>query len=234
MWAFCGEPVPRLMLLYFTLHMVLEFTDGVIFPLWASAPVAAGGLGFLSRDIGSVLAVTGAAVIVGQVLFYPPLHARFGSVTILKWWPVGQTVCYVGMALTPGFGEGVGRDWVFWAGALFSRFRAVLAEMCFSSMSLALNYAVPASRRGAYNGFGSAVSSIGRMVGPSLGAPLFAWSITNELPAFPLGRCLMMGLLVCMCLALAALSCQMPASLNRPCGEDGATRGGETTPRKQR
>ena len=69
---------------------------------------------------------------------------------------------------------------------------------------------------------------------PRLGAPLFAWSITNELPAFPLGRCLMMELLVCMCLALAALSCQMPASLNRPCEEDGKTRGGETTPRKQR
>ena len=114
----------------------------------------------------------------------------------------------------------LGSSWAHWAVALVTRFRAVLAEMCFSAMSLGLNYAVPASRRGAYNGFGSAVSSIGRMADPSLGAPMYAFSITNGLPALPLGRCLVMEYIVAMLAVLSWLSWSMPPSLQRPCVED--------------
>lgn len=220
-WTFCVQPVPRLMLAYYVMHMVSEFTDGTVFPLWASAPTSAGGLGFTSRDIGTVLAATGAAVIVGQVFAYPVLHKRFGTIAILRWWPLLQIPCYVAMAAAPqvhsAFG---GSSWAYWAVALVTRFRAVLAEMCFSAMSLGLNYAVPASRRGAYNGFGSAVSSIGRMAGPSLGAPMYAFSITNGLPALPLGRCLVMEYIVAMLAVLSWLSWSMPPSLQRPCVED--------------
>ncbi len=75
--------------------------DGVLLPLWPSAPPSAGGLGFSCADIGTVLAATGAAVIVGQVLSYPPMHARVGTVSILRWLPVLQLPCYLAMALTP-------------------------------------------------------------------------------------------------------------------------------------
>ena len=220
-WNFCAQPVPRLMLSYYVMHMVAEFTDGVVFPLWAAAPASAGGLGFRSRDIGSVLAATGAAVILGQVIAYPLLHKRYGTIQILRWWPVFQIPCYCAMAATPQLHNALGgASWVYWAVALVSRLRAVLAEMCFSAMSLGLNYAVPASRRGAYNGFGSAISSIGRMAGPSLGAPLFAFSITNGFPALPLGRCLVMEYIIALLCVLSWLSWHMPESLKRPCTED--------------
>ena len=219
LWDFCVGAVPRLMLIYYLVDMVLEFMDGVLFPLWASAPTSAGGLGFSSADIGTVLAATGAAVIVGQVLIYPPLHARVGTVSILRWLPVLQLPCYLAMALTPTVASVVGVRWVWWVGALVSRLRAVLAEMVFSAMSLALNYAVPASQRGAYNGFSQAVSGVGKMLGPSVGAPLYAWSITNGMPALPFGRFFMMEFLSATLLALSGLSLLMPESLNRPAEE---------------
>ena len=55
----------------------------------------------------------------------------------------------------------------------------------------------------------------------SLGAPLYAWSITNGLPALPLGRCFMMELLCLSLLAMHLLARRLPLSLNRPCEEGG-------------
>ena len=58
------------------------------------------------------------------------------------------------------------------------------------------------------------------MAGPSLGAPIYAFSITNGLPALPLGRYLVMEYIVMMLGALSWLSWYMPESLRRPCAEE--------------
>ena len=52
------------------------------------------------------------------------------------------------------------------------------------------------------------------------GAPMYAFSITNGLPALPLGRCLVMEYIVAMLAVLSWLSWSMPPSLQRPCVED--------------
>ena len=60
---------------------------------------------------------------------------------------------------------------------------------------------------------------MGKMLGPSVGAPLYAWSITNGMPALPFGRFFMMEFLSGTLLALSGLSLLMPESLNRPAEE---------------
>ena len=51
----------------------------------------------------------------------------------------------------------------------------------------------------------------------SLGAPLYAWSLS----ALPLGQCFMMELLCLSLLAMHLLARRLPLSLNRLCEEGG-------------
>ena len=43
----------------------------MVFPLWSAAPESAGGLGYSSRQIGQVMALTGLLIIVTQVREIP-------------------------------------------------------------------------------------------------------------------------------------------------------------------
>eukprot|EP01052_Picozoa_sp_SAG31_P018038 SAG31_NODE_1260_length_9073_cov_2.761088_8_plen_121_part_00 len=56
----------------------------MLLSLWASAPASAGGLGYNTSLIGSVLAVTGATLIVFQVTIYPSLNRRYGTLGLLR------------------------------------------------------------------------------------------------------------------------------------------------------
>jgi hypothetical protein len=56
----------------------------MIMSLWASAPVFAGGLGYATGEIGSILAITGAALIFFQILVYPSLNRCFGTLGLLR------------------------------------------------------------------------------------------------------------------------------------------------------
>ena len=69
----CGPPSPQ-----------VEFSDPMIMSLWASAPVFAGGLGYATGEIGSILAITGAALIFFQILVYPSLNRCFGTLGLLR------------------------------------------------------------------------------------------------------------------------------------------------------
>ncbi|MCO5608605.1 hypothetical protein L7F22_062818 [Adiantum nelumboides] len=55
-----------------------------IFSLWAVSPNKYGGLGFTTSDVGTVLAVSGAVLLVFQLLAYAPLANRFGAIRIIR------------------------------------------------------------------------------------------------------------------------------------------------------
>jgi MFS family permease len=97
--------------------------------------------------------------------------------------------------------------------------RKALAEMSFTNMNLVLNNSVPSGRRGVFNGFSMAVSGFGKMAGPAIGGPLFAWSITNGL-GWPFDHSLSFYGCAMITAILAWITFRMPESIAFPCEED--------------
>ena len=94
-------------------------------------------------------------------------------------------------------------------------------------MNLVLNNSVPAGRRGVFNGFSMAVSGLGKMAGPAIGGPLFAWSITNGL-GWPFDHSLCFYGCATVTAFLAWITFRMPDSIAFPCEEHaGAVRRGD-------
>jgi MFS family permease len=81
---FCLDEKPKLSISFYTVAMFVEFFDPMLLSLWASAPVSAGGLGYNTSQIGSVLAVTGGSLIVFQVLIYPSANRMYGTLGLLR------------------------------------------------------------------------------------------------------------------------------------------------------
>ncbi|MCO5608608.1 hypothetical protein L7F22_062821 [Adiantum nelumboides] len=56
-----------------------------IFSLWAVSPETYGGLGFTTSNVGNVLAVSGAALLMFQLFVFAPLANRFGAIQMIRW-----------------------------------------------------------------------------------------------------------------------------------------------------
>ena len=78
------------------------------------------------------------------------------------------------------------------------------------------NNAVVFTELGEYTGLGTTVSCIGRIVGPLISAPLFAWSITNGATSPPLNHCLVFFIVAIIQFGLASVAFAMPSSIAKP------------------
>ena len=96
--------------------------------------------------------------------------------------------------------------------------RKAMAEMSFTNMNIVLNNAVPSGRRGLFNGVSMSVSGLGKMGGPALAGPLFAWSLTNGLGC-PFDHSLVFYCCSATTVLLWWVTLQMPASIAYPCPE---------------
>ncbi|KAI5078816.1 hypothetical protein GOP47_0006487 [Adiantum capillus-veneris] len=55
-----------------------------IFPLWASSPEVYGGLAFTTSNVANVLALSGAAMLLFQLFFFPRLTKAFGTIQCVR------------------------------------------------------------------------------------------------------------------------------------------------------
>ncbi|XP_057828134.1 protein ZINC INDUCED FACILITATOR-LIKE 1 isoform X2 [Cryptomeria japonica] len=65
----------------FSLH---EIAYSEIFSLWAVSPKEYGGLSFTSSDVGVVLAITGAGLLIFQLLIFPPMANLVGAILVTR------------------------------------------------------------------------------------------------------------------------------------------------------
>jgi len=66
---------------FFSLH---EVAYSEIFSLWAESPKAYGGLGFTTKDVGTVLSITGVGVLIFQLLIFPSIANLTGAILITR------------------------------------------------------------------------------------------------------------------------------------------------------
>ena len=213
--AFWSDETARLVSLHLTLTEFMEFANMGLQPLWASAPREVGGLGFSSNQLGLMLSSAAVVIIFAQLFVYPALDKRLGTLQTMQlctcfelpWWLLMPSI-------VSWSGDNEARLWTL---ALLSRGRSVFAELKFCALLLLINNAVHSDQRGAFNGFTTAVSGVGKVVGPVLMAPLFAWSITDgESFGFPLNHWLAFLCCAGCTLGTLVLGCKMPRSLALP------------------
>lgn len=108
--AFCCTRKPALATAFYALISCVEFTEDLVFPLWAAAPRSVHGLALTSSQIGLLLAIAGAAVVPGQLLFYPSVDRRLTTLGVMR---LGCVVTATLTALMPLAAVGNNSTWMW-------------------------------------------------------------------------------------------------------------------------
>ncbi|XP_062182298.1 protein ZINC INDUCED FACILITATOR-LIKE 1-like isoform X1 [Phragmites australis] len=161
----------------FSLH---DTAYSEIFSLWTVSNRKYGGLSFSSKDVGQVLTVAGASLLVYQLLVYRwvdkilgPIHStRVASALSI---PIIAT--YPFMTHISGLRLGV---------ALYSAamIKSILAITRVTGTSLLQNNAVPQEQRGAANGIATTTMSLFKAVAPACAGVIFSWAQKRQHAAF--------------------------------------------------
>ncbi|CAL5097737.1 unnamed protein product [Urochloa decumbens] len=161
----------------FTLH---DTAYSEILSLWTISDRKYGGLSFSSKEVGQLLAVAGAGLIVYQLFIYRPVHKFLGCVNSCR------ASCALSIPLIASFpfmthlsGYRLGLALYFAAIA-----KAALGMTILTGTSLLQNYAVPQSQRGAANGIAATAMSFFKAIGPAGAGTLFSWAQKRQHAAF--------------------------------------------------
>jgi hypothetical protein len=157
----------------YTLHTLLNFT---------------GGLGLPPRDIGITMAILGVVGIILQMVFYPVISARLGSVRTWKMCLYCFPIVYVAtpfLALVPSTlpppspKSGI-LIWVYLYGILFVQ--SMARTFATPAAAILINNCSPhPSVLGTIHGLGQSTSSGARAIGPALGGWLYGVGLNHNI-----------------------------------------------------
>ncbi|XP_006663795.1 protein ZINC INDUCED FACILITATOR-LIKE 1 isoform X2 [Oryza brachyantha] len=161
----------------FSLH---DTAYSEIFSLWTVSDRKYGGLSFSSKDVGQVLAVAGASLLVYQLLIYRWVDKILGpinSTRIASALSIPIIAAYPFMTHLSGIRLGVSLY-------IAAMIKSVLAITIITGTSLLQNKAVPQGQRGAANGIATTAMSLFKAVAPAGAGVLFSWAQKRQHAAF--------------------------------------------------
>ncbi|KAL6641947.1 hypothetical protein ACP70R_020128 [Stipagrostis hirtigluma subsp. patula] len=161
----------------FSLH---DTAYSEIFSLWTVSDRKYGGLSFSSKDVGQVLAVAGASLLVYQLFVYRWVDRILGpihSTRIAAALSIPTIAAYPFMTHLSGLKLGV---------ALYSAtmIKSMLAITISTGTSLLQNKAVPQEQRGAANGIATTAMSLFKAAAPAGAGIIFSWAQKRQHAAF--------------------------------------------------
>ena len=141
-------------------------------PIFASAPVAQGGLGWSTASLAAPLSFGGAVLIVWALWGFPWLHRRLGGVGTCRhglWQsaPMALIIPGASLAVLPA------QPTMWLAMAL----KSIAGVNAFTACIILVNAVSPVADLGAVNGVGQMLSSAARALGPALGGVSWAASL---------------------------------------------------------
>jgi MFS family permease len=144
-----------------------------LIPIYASAPVIDGGLGFPTSKLSSPLAFGGFILVIWALFGFPWLHARLGAVKcttlgLIQTAPMALMIPCATLSWTPPAAT-------MW---LAMGFKAIAGTNAFTGCIILVNAVAPKESLGAVNGVGQTLASAVRAAGPALGGLFWAWSLT--------------------------------------------------------
>lgn len=135
-----------------------------------------GGLGLSTEQVGLATAIIGAIGLPLQILLYPSLNTRLGTLTAYKFFLPFSIAAYISLpfiVLLPN------SDWLIWpALTLIFALQVLSRTFALPSTVILVNNSSPSPRAlGTIHGFAQSVSSGARTAGPVLGGWLLGWGL---------------------------------------------------------
>ncbi|XP_048135252.1 protein ZINC INDUCED FACILITATOR-LIKE 1-like isoform X5 [Rhodamnia argentea] len=161
----------------FSLH---DMAYSEIFSLWAVSPRRLGGLSYTTEDVGTVLSISGAGLLVFQTCLYPYLDRLLGPVLVARICgilSIPLLSSYPFIAMLTGISLSIVLNCASVA-------KNVLSVSVFTSLFLLQNKAVDQDQRGAANGIAMTAMSLFKAVGPAGGGAIFSWTQERQDVAF--------------------------------------------------
>jgi hypothetical protein len=145
----------------------LYITLDELLPLFAAAPVRAGGLGLSPQRLAAPLAFGGAAVFAFTLLAYPPLVAWLGLRAATRRGFAASALAALALplaSLPPAHASGARSALLYFGVSL----RGAAAVTVFTSSMVLVNRACPEGQLGEVNGAGQALAALVRGLGPAI------------------------------------------------------------------
>lgn len=154
---------------FFGLH---DTAYSEILSLWAVSDRKYGGLSFSSEDVGDVLAVAGASLLVYQLIIYRWVHKFLGPVISSR---IASALSILIIATYPfmTYLSGAKLSFALYSAAMM---KSVLAITISTGISLLQNNAVRQEQRGTANGISTTAMSFFKAIAPVGGGVLFSWA----------------------------------------------------------
>ncbi|CAL4995741.1 unnamed protein product [Urochloa decumbens] len=162
---------------FFSLH---DTAYSEILSLWAVSDRKYGGLNFSTKDIGEVLAMAGASLLVYQLIIYRWVHKMLGTVNSSR---VASAVSIVVLATYPfmTYLSGVKLSFALYSAAMM---KSALATTIITGICLLQNNAVCQEQRGTANGISTTAMSIFKSIAPVGAGALFSWAQKRQNATF--------------------------------------------------
>jgi MFS family permease len=164
---------------YMMISLIFTMYDEV-FPLWALTDTNAGGLGFMTNQIGTVFMLSGIYLVLFQLFIFKRLANRFGPAWCFN---AGVIFGTFGFVVYPNISRlSSASPFILWPIlTLGACMRTTAGTMSFTSSNILINLVAP-KNAGKANGIAFSLAGIARALAPSLAGNLFAWSEINGLP----------------------------------------------------
>ncbi|XP_039174034.1 protein ZINC INDUCED FACILITATOR-LIKE 1-like isoform X1 [Eucalyptus grandis] len=169
------------------LYCVFSFHDMAyteIFSLWAVSPRRLGGLSYTTEDVGTVLSISGAGLIVFQTCLFPHLTRLLGPVVVAR---IGGVLSIPLLSSYPFIAMLTGLS-LSTALNCASIAKNVMSVSIVTSLFILQNKAVDQDQRGAANGIAMTAMSLFKAFGPAGGGTIFSWAQKRQDAAFLPGK----------------------------------------------
>ncbi|GAA5994481.1 uncharacterized protein JCM10292_002088 [Rhodotorula paludigena] len=178
--ALFTERVVAALVTYAALALETVALDALLI-LICYSPISIGGLGFRESDTGTALSLSGLSAVAFQILLFPSLQRRLGTVRVyralMSLWPLVFALFPV-MSYCAAYR---GRAAVWSVLVVFLLLKAI-ANMSYACNMLTITDAAPSKKLlGTLNGVAQMCSSLMRSIGPACASSLFALSVSHHL-----------------------------------------------------
>ncbi|KAK9804936.1 hypothetical protein WJX73_000733 [Symbiochloris irregularis] len=134
-------------------------------PLYASAPVAKGGLGLSSDKLAWPICISGAVLVLWALFGYPRLQAYLGTLRTCK---LGMSCAVFVVMVVPCASLCPGGTWAMVALTVALSLRSIASSTCLTSVLIMINLCAPPAQIGTVNGAGNTLGALMRAIGPAL------------------------------------------------------------------
>lgn len=152
-----------------------------IFPLWVVTAKSSGGFEFTSYQIGVSTMISGVLGIVLQVTLYPYMTDRLGVLFVHKAGVLAFALSCIAVPCA-SLVNSAHSSFLTWVAIVGSQLLInVTSTWVLVSVFVLINNSCYSYQRATVNGLGQTFASLGRLMGPYVGANIFAWSENNHM-----------------------------------------------------